>query len=126
MSIDNSKIQIIYDGDCPICNAYVNYIRLKESFSHVEIINARNMHDMVSEYLAKGYDLNNGMVVTVNGMVYFGSSAVHVISLMSADNGVIRKMNKWIFSSEKRAKYIYPFLRTVRNIFLMILQRKKL
>ena len=124
-STNASPIQIVYDGECPFCSAYVRMFRLRE-LAEVELINAREDNPLVDEIMNRGLDLDEGMVMKLGDEYYFGNDVVHRLALMSGSSGVLRRFNYWVFSDEKRSRLIYPWLRAGRNLTLKLLGRKKI
>lgn len=120
-----TTVQIIYDGNCPFCQAYVGMVRLQENYN-VELINAREPHPRVDEVTLKGYDLDEGMIVILDGDFYHGDDAMHRMALMTANSGALRRLTKWTFSSPWRSRNLYPLLRGGRNMTLKILGHKKI
>ena len=123
--MSSDTIQIVYDGECPFCSAYVRMFRLRE-LSEVELINAREDHPVVDQIKRQGFDLNDGMVMKIGGEYHFGDDVVHRLALMSGSSGLLRRFNFWIFSDAKRSRLIYPYLRAGRNLTLKLLGRKKI
>lgn len=105
-------LKLIYDGECPFCSKFVTLMRLREEFN-VELINARENRNVLSGY---EFDINNGMIVDVDGHAYHGADAVWMISKLSEKPGMLR--------SRRLAQTLYPFLRMGRNLTLKILRRK--
>jgi len=120
-----THIRIIYDGDCPFCQAYVKMLRLKEQY-RVELIDAREEHAILPEITSQGYDLDDGMVVEINGRFFHGDEAMTRMALMTTKSGVLRRFTKWTFTSERRSRYLYPILRSCRNMTLKVLGHKKI
>ena len=120
-----THIRIIYDGDCPFCQAYVKMLRLKEQYT-VELIDARGEHVILPEVTSQGYDLDDGMVVEINGQFFHGDEAMTRMALMTTKSGVLRRLTKWTFTSERRSRYLYPILRGGRNMTLKLLGHKKI
>lgn len=120
-----SLVRIIYDGDCPFCTGYVKMLRLKEHYE-VELIDARDDVAMVEALTKEGFDLDDGMVVEHSSQYFHGDMAMNRLSLMTADSGLLRRVAKWVFVSEWRSRYLYPILRTGRNITLKLLGHKKI
>ena len=120
-----TDIRIIYDGDCPFCQAYVKMLRLKEQYT-VELIDARGEHVILPEITSQGYDLDDGMVVEINGRFFHGDEAMTRMALMTTKSGVLRRLTKWTFTSERRSRYLYPILRGGRNMTLKLLGHKKI
>lgn len=120
-----THIRIIYDGDCPFCQAYVKMLRLKEQY-RVELIDAREEHAILPEITSQGYDLDDGMVVEINGRFFHGDEAMTRMALMTTKSGLLRRFTKWTFTSERRSRYLYPILRSCRNMTLKVLGHKKI
>ena len=55
--------QIVYDGDCPFCSAYVSLLRLKSAAGPVTLTDARGHPDLVADLAARGFDIDTGMVL---------------------------------------------------------------
>ena len=100
LSQNNDKIWIIYDGECPVCSAYVRFIRLKEIYSDVVLLNARQKSPIINDILDAGYDLNEGMVLKINEQIYHGDLSIHMMSLMTTQSGLFNRFNTWIFKSK--------------------------
>ena len=125
--IENEKMRIIYDGDCPFCNNYIKLLRLRKNVSaSVELINAREHEDIKSSYKKNGYDLNDGMAVEYDGRVYYGADAIHFLGIMSSGDNLFSFLNKWIFRSKRLSLILYPILKFGRAITLKILGRQPL
>lgn len=121
----STHVRIIYDGNCPFCQAYVKMVRLTEHYK-VDLIDARGGHSVISEVTLKGYDLDEGMVVEIEGQFFHGDEAMTRMALMTADSGFMRRITKWIFKSKWRSQNLYPILRSCRNLTLKILRHKKI
>lgn len=120
-----TPVQIVYDGDCPFCQAFAGMVRLKESYS-VELINARESHPLVDEATKRGLDLDEGMIVVLEDTFYHGDDAMNRMALMTTKNGALRRLTKWTFSNPWRSRNVYPILRGCRNLTLKILGHKKI
>jgi predicted DCC family thiol-disulfide oxidoreductase YuxK len=48
------EILLVYDKECPACNAYCQIVRVRESVGELKIINAREKSDIMDEITAKG------------------------------------------------------------------------
>ena len=118
--------KIIYDGDCPFCSSYVRLLRLRETFGEVELINARECQEPVEELARQGMDLDEGMILVLNGEYYHGSECIHRLALLATVSNTFNRMNKLIFEREKLAAVLYPILRAGRNLSLKILGVKKI
>jgi predicted DCC family thiol-disulfide oxidoreductase YuxK len=119
-------LQIIYDGDCPFCSAYIRLVRLREAVGGVELVDARAHPDLVRDFQARGVDLNETMVVRYAGQLYAGADAIHLLSVLSSRSGRANRFLARIFCSARRARHLYPWLRAGRNLTLRLLGREKL
>lgn len=123
---EHPDIYVVYDGECPFCSAYVRLARLRETAGKVRLLNAREPHPVVSEIREQGFDLDEGMALKIGDAVYHGSDVMNRLALMSGGNGFFNRFHLWIFSSPRRAKALYPFLRAGRNAALKLLGRRKI
>ena len=99
--------------------------RLRE-LTEVELINARDSGPLVDDIVAKGFDLDEGMVMQLGDEYYSGDEVIHRLALMSGSSGILRRFNYWLFSDSKRSRFIYPWLRAGRNLTLKLLGRRKI
>ena len=78
------------------------------------------------EITAKGWDIDQGMVLKMGEELYYGSNAIHALALISSRSGVFNRINFWVFKSKTNSKWIYPILRFFRNLLLRILNKTKI
>ena len=117
---------IVYDGQCPFCSRYVRLVRIRESLGRVELVDARNGGPLVDELRAAGADLDEGMVLKMDGRLYHGEDCVHMLALLSTPSGLFNRANAAIFRSRRASKLLYPMLRAGRNAALRLLGRTKI
>ena len=115
-----SKIQLIYDGECPACNHYVHVVRIRESLGELELLNARENPSVMAEINAAGLDIDQGMVLKADGQLYYGADAVHALALMGTGSDAFNRLNYWMFRSSTVAAVLYPVLRAGRNLLLKL------
>ncbi len=120
------RVSLIYDGECPFCSSYVRLLRLRRSFGAVHLVNARDGGDLVAEVTRRGYVLDEGMVLVLDGKIFAGAEAMHRLALLSTANGFFNRLNRAIFSSERCAQLLYPLLRRGRNLTLWLRGRRPL
>ncbi len=118
--------RIIYDGDCPFCSSYVELLRLRETFGKVELINARECRELVEELAGQNMNLDDGMVLVLNGEYYHGSECIHRLALLATASNTFNRINRLIFERKGLAAVLYPILRAGRNLSLKILGVKKI
>ena len=117
--------KIIYDGDCPFCSSYVGLLRLRETFGEVELINARESQELVEELARHNMDLDEGMILVLNGEYFHGTECIHRLALLATASNTFNRINKLIFERKRLAAVLYPILRAGRNLSLKILGVKK-
>lgn len=118
--------KIIYDGDCPFCASYVGLLRLRETFGEVVLMNARERPELVVELASRNMNLDEGMVLVLNGEYFHGAECVHRLALLASGSNTFNRINKWIFERKRVAAVLYPILRAGRNLSLRILGIKKI
>ena len=117
---------LVYDGDCPFCSRYVRLVRLRVALGHVARVDARRGGALVEEVSAAGFDLDQGMVLEMEGRYYHGADCIHRIALLSTPSGLFNRANAVIFRSRTLSRLLYPVLRRGRNATLRLLGRKQL
>lgn len=117
-------LQIVYDGECPFCSAYVKLLRLRAAIGPVELIDARGHHPILQEIRQAGLDLDEGMVVKTGGQLYHGGDCLHVLAMLSTRAGVFNRLIGAIFRSPRLSRALYPSLRAGRNAALRLLGRR--
>ena len=105
---------------------YCRMVRLRESVGELKLIDARDGGSLVDEITARGWDIDQGMVLKLDNELYYGADAIHVLSLISSRSGFFNRVNHWLFKSPTAAKLFYPILRSGRNLLLKILGRTKI
>src|SRR5262245_53290528 len=73
---------LLYDGDCPVCSAYVAMARLRQRHPRLQVLDARAEPGLVAELRGRGYEINEGMVLCLDGVIHFGADATRMIALM--------------------------------------------
>ena len=120
------EIILVYDQQCPVCDMYSRMLRINQSVGKLKLINARDNHEIIDAITARGWDIDQGMVLMLDEELYYGADAIHTLSLISSRSGVFNRMNYWVFKSPVLAKVFYPILRCGRNLLLKILRRSKI
>ena len=126
---DNSEpgLIIVYDGECPFCSRYVNYLRLREAVGRIELINARTGHHWsLTEIRRRNIDLNREMVAIYRGTYYAGDKCVHLLATLSNRDDPANFAMAHLFRKPAVARLIYPILRFGRNLTLRALRRRPL
>lgn len=118
------KTKIYYDGDCPFCHQYVRLTRLRKVAGDVSLISLRDDPEKRLKFEGMGIDVDEGMVVEQGGELLHGSEAIHRLALMTTPNGVFNKTISFVFSKRWLAIMLYPLMRALRNLALMLLGKQ--
>lgn len=120
------SIKLIYDDDCPVCRAYSQLVHIRRDIGEIELINAREDSDAMQRVSARGLDIDQGMVLIIGDNWYYGSDAMHMLALLSSQQGWFNRLNYYLFKSTTLAHYLYPLLRGCRNLLLKLLGKTKI
>lgn len=116
---------LVYDGECPFCNAYVRMLRLREHVA-LQLVDARSGGTWVNAVVAAGFELDEGMVLRIGERYFHGDECIHVLAMLSTSTGALNRMNAAIFKNRTASRLIYPILRFIRNLTLKIMGRQPL
>jgi predicted DCC family thiol-disulfide oxidoreductase YuxK len=122
----DSRIVVVYDGDCPLCNTYIRMTRLTKAVGRPTLINARERPELVKALAESGLNLDEGMAVYYQGQLYAGSDAVHLLALMTTPVDFVNRLAAAVLGREGLARGLYPFLRAGRNLLLRLKGRPQL
>jgi len=118
---DLSKgVWLVYDGECPICTPAVNAFKIRQSVGELHVVNAREDHPIHAEIIARGFDLDKGMVLKMGENFYHGPEALHVCALIGSDSGFFNKLNVWLFRSRLISRLIYPIFCAIKDTALKL------
>lgn len=124
--MNRPEILLVYDKECPVCDAYCQIVRIRESVGELKLIDARSKSDIKDEITAKGLDIDQGMVLKMDDRLYYGSDAIHALALISSRSGIFNRFNYWVFRSRIISAWFYPILRYFRNLLLKLLDKTKI
>ncbi|AQQ67429.1 hypothetical protein Mag101_07100 [Microbulbifer agarilyticus] len=123
---ENQEILLLYDKQCPMCDYYCNLVRIREDLGNLTLIDAREDSELLGEVTRRGLDIDQGMVLQVGRQLYYGSDAIHMLSLLGGRSGFFNRVNYVIFRSNTVAHIVYPTLRFCRNLVLKALGISKI
>ena len=124
--LSNKKIFLIYDKQCPACDNYCQVLRIKKTIGDLKLINARDKNDIMDSITARGFDIDQGMVLIIDEQLYYGADAIHALALLSSRSGILNRFNYWLFKSKALSLLLYPVLRFFRNLLLKLLNKTKI
>ena len=122
----DSRTAIIYDGDCPLCSAYVSVTRLKQAAGTPRLVNARERPDLVKALAERGVSLDEGMAVYHQGQIYAGGEAMHVLALLTTPVDLANRLTSALLGRRGFALWVYPLLRCGRNLLLKLRNRPQM
>ena len=126
MAKTGHKLYLIYDRQCPACEHYARLVRVRESVGELELVDARTDKRFLPAITARGWDIDEGMVLKVDNELYYADDAIRVLALLSSRSGVFNRLNYHLFASPRRARIFYPVLRACRNLLLKLLRRPRI
>lgn len=124
--MSREEILLVYDKECPACNNYCQVVRIREDIGDLKIVDARENSAVRDKITEMGLDIDQGMVLKMDGVIYYGSDALHALALISSKSGIFNRVNYWIFKSKTLSAILYPVLRACRNLLLKILGKTKI
>ena len=124
--MNSVEIILVYDRQCPVCDAYCRMVRIDGSVGTLRLVNARSAGEIMDEITAKGLDIDEGMVLKVGNTLHYGADAIHVLSLMSSRVGVFNRLTYRMFRSKRLSTALYPLFRFFRNLLLKLLRESRI
>lgn len=120
------QVVLVYDKECPACDNYCRLVHIREDIGDFVLVDAREPGPILDEITALGWDIDQGMVLKLEQQLYYGSDAIHMLSLLGTRSGVFNRLNYWLFKSKRLSHLLYPILRTLRNLLLKLLGKTKI
>ncbi len=122
----DEDILLIYDKECPACDYYCKLVRMRESVGNFILVNARDAGPIMDEITAAGLDIDQGMVLKIVDSLYYGSDAIHTLSVLGTRSGFYNRLTFWCFRSQRVSRVLYPIFRAMRNLLLKALGKTKI
>jgi predicted DCC family thiol-disulfide oxidoreductase YuxK len=118
---------LLYDGDCPACGAYVAIARLRQLYPDLRIVSARSEPALVAGLRQRGFEINEGMILSLDGRIHFAADAVHMIATLGrASPSRWRRAALGFVGTAPWARPLYPWLNRGRLVMLMLLGRRRI
>ena len=115
---------LLYDGECPACSSYVAFSRLRRLHPSLKVLDARGEPALVEELRGRGYEINEGMVMQLDGKIFFGAEATRQIARHAREGGVLRRALLDAIGDAPWSRALYPLLNRCRRLLLAVLGRK--
>ncbi len=117
-----AKIEILYDDRCPVCRGYCTNVKLKDGAGDLVLTDARKDGALMDEVTRQGLDIDQGMVVKIDGNIYYGSEAMRVLVPLTTAGTVERAL----FRTRRISALVYGLCKGARNLLLRVLRIPKI
>jgi predicted DCC family thiol-disulfide oxidoreductase YuxK len=124
--VNPEEVLLVYDRECPVCNAYCQIVRIRETVGQLRIVDSRENSEVMDEITSRGLDIDQGMVLKMGEQLYYGSDAMNALALIGSRSGIFNRINYWVFKSKTASAVLYPVMRLFRNLLLKILGKTKI
>lgn len=125
-TVDESKptLLLYYDGECPICNAYRDYVDIRRGHD-LQLLNARDYPDEMHSFHARGIDINSGMILvdTSNDRIFHGAKAIVALNSYTGRRGWMDGLTRSLLRLPGFVEFAYPFARGLRHVLLRMVGR---
>jgi predicted DCC family thiol-disulfide oxidoreductase YuxK len=121
--MDSSDDYLLYDGECPACSSYVAFSRLRQLHPSLKVLDARENPGLVEDLRRRGYEINEGMVMQLDGRIFFGAEATRQIARHAQDGGALRGAVLNAVGDAPWSRALYPLLNRGRRLLLKALGR---
>ena len=112
---------LLYDGECVYCRTYVRKSRFRTpTGKRLRLIDGRRAAELVEELRRDGCDLEDGMILVLEGQRYQGSEALTVLGSLTTGTDWFNRLSRWLGSSPERARFFYPWFRRLRQTSLWL------
>lgn len=122
---DPDRIELVYDGQCPICTAYCCNLTAREGVN-LALVDARHSGATMAAITAQGLDIDQGMVLKIGDQLLYGDAAIMGMNAYLKPSTGMGWLNRLFFSTPKRAQIFYALGKALRNGVLKILGIKKI
>ena len=120
----SEDVEVVYDKECPVCDLYCHAVDVAEG--ELRRVDAREPGEVMDEITALGLDIDEGMVVRVDGRIYYGADAIHELAKRSNNKGILNRLASLVFRSHALSRFLYPILKGMRNLLLRILGKTRI
>ena len=117
---------LVYDGQCPFCSAYARGLRINPAAGPLALVDARGENPLIAEIRERGLDLDQGMVLSLDGRLHHGAECLTQLALLSSGATPASRLNRLLFRRASRSRALYPVLVCGRNAVLRLLGRSRI
>ena len=113
-------LTLIYDGECPFCQAFALRSELAAGVPDLSIVDGRQAPELRRQLLDQGLSLRNGAMLIDGDQVWHGSAAIAELSSRMQPSDALLKVLHRMFRHRGRAAFFYPALLLARRIALAL------
>ena len=124
--VNREQIFLVYDGECPACDAYCQMVNIRASVGDLRTVDARENSAIMEQITSQGLDIDQGMVLKMGDQLYYGADAIHALAIIGSRSGIFNRLNYWMFKSKTASSVLYPILKYCRNLLLKLLGKTKI
>ncbi len=89
------------------------------------MLDARETPGLVSDLRARGYEVNDGMMLRLDGSYHYGPAATRMISeLAGPSGGLLTRGTLYAIGAAPWSARLYPWLNRGRQLLLRLLGRR--
>lgn len=110
---------IYYDQDCPFCDAYANYIQLKEKYT-LELKPARDAQAELA-LLCPHMNINNGFIIVYQDKCFQGVDGLVLLNKLIDNKGLVALLHKIFQSNNIFSKALYSIVLLMRKMLLYVM-----
>lgn len=113
-------VTVVYDKQCPVCHAYCELVRAADPHSTL-LLDARADSELMREITRRKLDIDEGMVVEVDGALFYGADAIYELARTGNRQHWFTRTTALLFRYRWMARLSYPAFKAVRNLLLKLL-----
>ena len=113
-------LTLIYDGECPFCQAFALRSELAAGVPDLSIVDGRQAPELRRQLLDQGLSLRNGAMLMDGDQVWHGSAAIAELNRRMIPSDSLLQLLKQVFRDEARSRALYPALLLARRLALAV------
>ena len=116
---------LLYDGECSFCRFYARKSGFETPGGRpLALIDANRAPELIGELREAGCEVDEGMVLVLDGRRYQGAEAMTVLEAMRSETGWFGRLSGWFAKNPKRSRVFYPWFQRLRRAALWVKGRR--
>ena len=116
---------LLYDGECPFCSFYARKSGFQTPGGRpLTLIDANRAPELLADLRAQGCEVDEGMVLVLDGRRYQGAEAMTALEAMTSGAGWFGGLSRWFASNPQRVRAFYPWFQRLRRAALWVKGRR--